>query len=76
MATFEIGKSYESLDSGYQPIRILKRTEKTIWVENECCKWMMRVKHDDKGNEFVVDSCLPRKWREAFMYSALWEVRA
>lgn len=73
MAIFEVGKSYEANDPGYDPITITKRTEKTVWVNNGSASWKMRINHDNNGNEFVTDSSVPPKWREAFTYSAKWE---
>lgn len=69
---FEVGKFYEPYGSEFQPILITRRTDKTIWVQNEDggCAWRMRIKHDNDGNEYAVDSVLPKKWRDAFTYSA------
>ena len=73
-AVFEVGKAYETNDPGRGCITILKRTEKTVWVENwSGSKWAMRVKTDDQGDEFVCDSSVPPSWRDTFTYSARWE---
>ena len=72
---FEVGRSYEALDGGFDPIKILRRTDKTIWVDNGCNRWMMRIKHEKNGDEYAVDSCSPRAWREAFTYKAAWPVK-
>lgn len=71
---FEVGHSYEANDPGYDPIKILRRTGKTIWVDNGQAKWSMRVKRDENGNEMVTDSSVPVRWRDAFTYKANWEV--
>lgn len=68
---FEVGKQYEPYQTEYSPITVLKRTEKTIWVENdEQITWKMRVKIDMDGNEYAVDSSVPSRWRDAFTYEA------
>lgn len=73
MAVFEVGKFYESYGSGFDPIKILRRTDKTIWVDKDGVKWRMRIRKDNDGNEFAVDSSVPRNWRDDFTYSAKWE---
>lgn len=75
---FEVGKTYEAYQREYGAIKILRRTDKTVWVCNDNGElhpltWAMRIKHDEDGNEFVQDSAVERKWREAFTYSAKWE---
>jgi len=70
MFTFEVGKQYEPNDRGFDPIRIERRTDKTVWVDKDGCKWRMRIKRDKDGNEYVCDSSVPPKWRDAFIYQA------
>jgi hypothetical protein len=75
MMSFEVGKEYECNDCGISNIKVLKRTEKTLWVENDVhSQWRMRIREDEHGYEYVTDSTVPRKWREAFTYSARWVV--
>ena len=76
MKQFEVGKSYEPSDSGFPPVTIMKRTAKMILVrgEAESC-WRMRIKTDEDGNEYMTDSSVPVKWRDALTYNAKWEVR-
>ena len=74
MKRFIVGKRYESYDSSFDTIVILKRTDKTIWVDKDGVRWMMRIRKDHEGNEFAVDSSVPPKWRYAFTYSAEWPV--
>ena len=69
---FEVGRMYEPADRSYDPITILSRTEKTVTATNGRTTWKMRIKHDEDGHEFVVDSCVPKKWRSAFTYKAKW----
>lgn len=70
---FEVGKTYEANERDYEPITIIRRTDKTVWVKNSNCAWMMRIWLDGDGNECVTDSTVPKKWRVAFTYSAKWE---
>ncbi len=74
-ATFEVGKSYRANESGLAPITILRRTEKTVWVAASETKWMMRIRHDENGNEYVTDSKAGANWRDEFTYSATQEVK-
>ena len=67
---FEVGKSYEPYQSEYESITILRRTDKTVWVDNGQSKWRMKVKTDRNGNEYAVDSSVPPAWRDAFTYTA------
>ena len=70
MKRFEVGKAYNPMDCGYDPITILKRTDKTVWVRGGSGnEWRMLVRHNGKS-EFVTDSSVPRKWRFAFTYFA------
>lgn len=74
MAKFEVGKSYEPYAPEFDPIKVLRRTEKSIWVTNGQITWMMRIKVDEDGTEWATDSKVPMKWRDAFTYNAKWEV--
>lgn len=57
---FEVGKTY-ARDGQY--IRVTKRTEKTIWVDNDQHTWRMRIRHDRAGDEYVADSTVPLRHR-------------
>ena len=70
---FEVGKTYEPYQDEFDAITIIRRTDKTVWVNNGQCEWRMRIKHDWDGNEYVVDSSVGSKWRDAFTFSAEWE---
>ena len=73
-ARFEVGRSYKANDSGLGCIKVLKRTEKSIRVRNDNgTEWMMRIKNDPAGNEYVTDSCVPQKWRYLYTYEATEE---
>lgn len=69
MTQFEVGKWYKPYGE-YHSIKILKRTSKTIWVDNTETTWMMRIKHDAFGNEFAVDSSVPKSWQEVLTYDS------
>ncbi len=70
MKKFEVGKEYEPYQREFDPIKVIKRTDKTIWVTKDEVTWMMRIKHDANGNEWAADSTVPYKWRDAFTYMA------
>ena len=72
---FEVGKRYFPADSSFEPILIVRRTAKTVLVDNGTTQWKMRIRKSDKDCEYVTDSSVPMKWRGAFTYSADWEVR-
>lgn len=64
-SVFEVGRCYTFFDSGYPPLEVLKRTDKTVWVRNESNAWRMRIRHDDDG-EYAIDSSEPRSWSDIF----------
>ena len=70
---FEVGKTYEWYQREYGSITVLRRTDKSITVTNGGSTWWMKIRTDEDGNEFVIDSTVPMKWREAFTCSATWE---
>lgn len=71
MKKFEVGKKYDAYQSEYGNIKILRRTDKTIWVRNDSgIEWMMRIRKDNAGNEYATDSVVPKKWQYAFTYNA------
>lgn len=72
MLKFEIGKRYEWYQREYGSIQILRRTPKCVVVTNGGSTWRMLVREDPDGNEYVVDSSVPYKWRDAFTCSAKW----
>lgn len=71
---FEVGKEYYPCERGFDSIKILRRTEKTVWVDNGQSKWRMRVRKDENGNEYVIDSSVPQRWRDALTYKAEYPV--
>lgn len=68
---FKVGKLYTPYMCGFDPIKVVRRTEKTIWCEDECgVQFSMRVRISKNGNEYAVDCTVPVKWRDAFTYFA------
>lgn len=67
---FEVGKSYEPYAYEFDPVTVIRRTDKMIWVDNGQIQWKMRVRVDADGNEYAVDSSVPLNWRDAFTYTA------
>lgn len=74
MKQFEVGKRYEWYEQGYDSITVLRRTQKSIKVTNGGSTWRMLIRRDTDGNEYVVDSSVPQKWRDEFTCSAKWEL--
>ena len=72
MKRFEIGKEYLATESD-NIIKVERRTARCIFVDKDGCKWRMRIKQDEEGNEFVVDSSLPHRYQWAATYSAKYE---
>lgn len=70
LARFEVGKKYDANDRSFDPITVIKRTAKCIYVENVSGNvWRMTIKHDEKA-EFVVDSSFPVRARELLTFRA------
>ena len=69
---FEVGKLYYRCDNGYDPVRVTRRTEKTIWVTDEHTNrsWMMRVRRFDDGTEWAVEYQVPKEWRDVARFDA------
>lgn len=70
---FEVGKYYGAWDTATPPVKVIKRTAKTVTVQNEWDTWMMRIKVDWKGHEYVTDSKVPAEWRECYTYDTRFE---
>lgn len=68
---FIVGKQYYPNDRSYDPITILRRTAKCVYVRGGSGNtWRMTVRLDNNGVEYVTDSCVPLHWRYTFTYSA------
>ena len=71
MKEFIVGKSYYPRYRSYDPVTVIRRTPKCIVVRGGSGNtWRMFIKHDNDGTEFVVDSCVPTRWRDALTYCA------
>ena len=71
MTKFEIAKIYAGGETGAEPITVLNRTAKTVTVTNRFDTWTMRVRHDDEGNEVLIDSTVKARYRKAFTFSSV-----
>lgn len=74
MKKFEVGKRYEFYQRDFGSFKVIRRTPKTITAANDYTTWRMRIKIDTDGDEYVVDTCVGKKWRDAFTCSARWEL--
>lgn len=52
-ARFLTDSEYYPNGCGYPPVRIVRRTQKTIVVNNGTNEWRMRIKYDADGNEYA-----------------------
>lgn len=68
MGQFIVGKEYYPYQREYGAMKVIRRTEKTIWCEKDMVRWSMRIKLDPDGNEYAVDTCVPQRDRDAFTY--------
>ena len=77
---FEVGKTYDDADGRFEPITIVKRTEKTLWFYpmfySGKVLYRQKIHIDKDGNEFTYDSRLPRRYYTELYTSALFEVTA
>lgn len=67
---FKVGEIYHPYQEEFAPIKILRRTDKNIWVDNGCSRWRMKVYIDELGNEFAIDKSVSHEWLDAFTYFA------
>lgn len=70
MKQFKVGAGYEPYQTEYGAVKVIRRTEKTIWCDNGQTVFRMKVRKDINGNEYAIDSTVPAKWRDAFTYEA------
>ena len=62
MAVFEVENSYRHNDSGYYDVLCVKRTEKSVWMQyNHGGVYRMKVRLDEAGNEWTVDTKIPKR---------------
>lgn len=72
---FETGKEYKWCDSGLDCIKVIRRTEKYIYVDNGRTTWKMLIRKDPLGNEYVIDSSVPKRLRNIYTCYSEWEVK-
>ena len=76
MTRFEVGWSYEAYDAAVPAVKVLKRTPKTITVEDTDTGtvFTMRVKvyknalANGEEVEVATDCSVPAAWRECYTY--------
>lgn len=78
MKSFEVGHEYGCADSGIDPIKVIKRTNKFIFVRNSLgTEWRMKIREAVGKNgfryEYAVDFSAGRKWCDMFTYFASFE---
>lgn len=73
---FEVGRRYEFAEIGLDPVTIMRKTEKSIWVKYyDGRTFMMRLRHDEYGNECFCDSKIPVRYRYENTCNAKWPVK-
>ena len=71
MKQFQVDHFYLANESSFGGVTVERRTNRTIFVVNHNgVRFRMRIKVDENGNEYAVDSSVPAKWRMAFSYYA------
>lgn len=66
---FEVGKTYEWMESSFDPIKVVGRTKKTVRVTNAFLGgkiWRMLIRTCEDGTEYVIDSSMPKSHRDEF----------
>ena len=67
---FEVGGLYYNGDGSLDPIEVLKRSAKTVWVRTSRVERMMRIKNHDNGGEYVVWGRNPESYRWIYTYDS------
>ena len=67
MTRFEVGKYYEADDPGLDPIKVVRRTEKSVFVKHPKAPKVFRkaIKTDSMGSEYF--------WSGWLEYNSRWE---
>ena len=73
MKRFEIGVDYVAADPGVSIITITGRTKNFIQYYNSSGCWQMKIRYDQDGNEMLIDSSVPKRFRDMYTYNAAWE---
>ena len=76
MSVFVVGKTYEAANRDFCNVTVVSRTPKMAKVSNGSCTWRTRIRVDDKGNEYIVDNTVPKRYRDELTWKACWEVSA
>ena len=70
-AKFVVGQQYYPADTEFDPVKVVRRTEKYIFVCGSSGNaWRMLVRTDENGVEYAIDSTYSKQWREVFTYRA------
>ena len=68
---FIVGKRYYPGDRSYDPVKVVKRTAKYIYVSDyRGFTWRMLIRIDHDGTEYCIDSTMPSRYKSSFMYCA------
>jgi hypothetical protein len=76
---FEVGKMYYREESGFDPQKVIRRTDKTITCVNVAYdlkpkEFRQLIHVDEDGTEWVWDSYVPPRHRGSTVCKASWEV--
>jgi hypothetical protein len=81
MFKFEVGGLYGAYDDAVPAVKVIKRTAKTVTVEDTDTGtvFTMRVKVypnilDGETTEAATDSSVPAAWRECYTYAAAYKI--
>ena len=76
---FEVGKMYARAESGFDPQKVVRRTEKTLTCVNAYSNsghpFKQKIHLDEDGTEFVYDAYVPLRHRDSTVCKASWEVK-
>lgn len=74
MAKFEVGKAYSYAEGGFDPVFVVKRTDKTVWARwSSGSVYMLRVRKRDNGDEYLLESGVPKRYKDSYTIDARWE---
>ena len=68
---FEVGKKYYPYQREYGAVKVVRRSDYYIWCKNSSgVTFRMKIRYEINGDEYAIDSTVPKKWRDAFTYEA------
>ena len=73
MNKFEVGKVYGAYESGIDPIRVLKRTDRMCLVTNGHKPWRMLIRQDGAEDECMYESHVSKLAQEMYRWSTKFE---